>query len=192
VAIPFERLGWLFAHWGRRAYPEWAKTELTEWIRRLPSGSHVLDLGGGTGVLTNWAAMLRDDLKYTIVDISPGMLAHADKAAEKLIANAEDLPFADSSIDAIMMGEALHHFKNSKQALREIARVLRFGGHFWIYDFDPARGMGRWIYWGEKFLGEPASFYRPGELEAHLQKLGLGAEYKCRKGIYVLKGSRLA
>jgi len=192
VGIPFERLGWLFARWGHRVYPKWAKSAFEQWLDQLPPGSKVIDLGGGTGVLTNWALSRRDDLEYMVVDVAPGMMAHAPADANKLVASAEELPFADASIDAVMMGEALHHFAKSGQALRELTRVLRGGGQLWIYDFDPKRGVGRWVYWGERMLGEPASFYRPGELKLRLHELGFDSEYECRKGQYVLTAVRLA
>ena len=192
MAIPFERLGWLFVRWGHRVYPKWARPALEQWLDRLPPGSRVIDLGGGTGVLTNWALSRRGDLEYMVVDVAPGMMAHVPAGVNKLVASAEELPFADASIDAVMMGEALHHFTNSDRALQEITRVLRPGGRLWVYEFDPASGVGRWVYWGEKLLGEPASFYRPGELAARLGELGFEAEYECRKGQYVLTATRLA
>jgi len=191
MAIPFERLGWLFVRWGHRVYPDWARTALEQWLDQLPPGSRVIDLGGGTGVLTNWALSRRGDLEYMVVDIAPGMMAHVPAGVEKLVASAETLPLADASIDAVMMGEALHHFKDSDRALQEISRVLRPDGRLWIYDFDPANGVGRWVYWGEKLMGEPASFYQPAELAARLRELGLTSEYKGSKGRYVLTAARL-
>lgn len=190
MAIPFERLGWLFVRWGHRVYPGWAAPSLQCWIRSLPPGSLVLDLGGGTGVLTSWALKERKDARYVVVDVASGMMAHVPDGVEKLVASAEELPYADGSVDAVMMGEALHHFRDSERALREIARILRPGGSLWIYDFDPTRGVGRWVYWGEKLVGEPASFYRPGVLATRLVELGLDAEFDCRNGQYVLTAVR--
>ncbi len=190
MGIPFERLGWLFVRYGHRVYPGWARPALEGWLQPLAPGSRVLDLGGGTGVLTAWALESRPDLEFTVVDVAPGMMAHAPKPAGRLVARAEELPLASGSVAAVMIGEALHHFKDSRRALAEVARVLNPAGRLWIYDFDPTRGVGRWVYWGERLAGEPASFYRPARLARELEKLGFVSEYRCRKGQYVLTASR--
>ncbi len=191
MAIPFERLGWLFARWGERVYPGWARPLLAEWLRSLPPGAQVLDLGGGTGVLSSWALAERPELEYVVVDRAAGMLAHAPGPVRTLVADAHELPLQNASVDGVMLGEALHHFAHSERALAEVARVLRPGGGLWVYDFDPAAGIGRWVYWGERLAGEPANFYRPQDLAAELENLGFGhPRTDSRRGRYVLRATR--
>ncbi len=141
-------------------------------------------------MLSAWALAARADLDCTVVDVAKGMMAHVPDGVGTVLASAEELPFSASTIDAVMMGEALHHFRNSDHALEEVARVLRAGGRLWVYDFDPTRGVGRWVHWGERLAGEPASFYRPADLAARLDELGFEVEYECRKGQYVLTATR--
>lgn len=43
-------------------------------------------------------------------------------------ADVTELPFADGSFDAAMLGEVLEHVEDDRRALREIARVLRPDG----------------------------------------------------------------
>jgi ubiquinone/menaquinone biosynthesis C-methylase UbiE len=53
--------------------------------------------------------------------------------------DARRLPFADASLDVVISGLALHNiYKRDErdQALREIARVLKHGGHVAIVDIE--------------------------------------------------------
>lgn len=51
-----------------------------------------------------------------------------------LAGGAEDIPFPDSSFDLAMMLKSLHHVPVPlmSQAIGEVARVLRPGGHFYV------------------------------------------------------------
>src|SRR5829696_8210828 len=71
-------------------------------------GRRLADVGGGTG---NYAlALSREGWEPVVVDRSPAMLERAAaKGLETMEASAEDLPFADESIDAVTMISMLHH-----------------------------------------------------------------------------------
>jgi SAM-dependent methyltransferase len=99
---------------------------LREALTRAP-GRRLLDVGGGTG---NYAAALRDEgWKPVVADRSPDMLARARaKGLETVEADAEQLPFADASFDAVICVSMLHHVPDRSRALREQRRVLRPGG----------------------------------------------------------------
>lgn len=43
-------------------------------------------------------------------------------------ASVTSLPFGDSSFDGVVLGEVLEHVEEDREALREVARVLRPGG----------------------------------------------------------------
>ncbi len=45
-----------------------------------------------------------------------------------LRADAQDLPFADSSFDVVIANQMIYHVPDPSRALREFARVLRAGG----------------------------------------------------------------
>ena len=49
-------------------------------------------------------------------------------------ADAEALPFPDSSFDIVTCRVAPHHFGDVRQFVREVARVLRVGGRFVLVD----------------------------------------------------------
>ncbi|WP_238845688.1 class I SAM-dependent methyltransferase [Nocardia terpenica] len=88
----------------------------------------VLDLGAGTGKLTS--GLLAVGAAVTAVDPDPAMRAeftrhHPEVAA--LSGSAEAIPLPDDSVDAVLVGQALHWF-DRERAYPEIARVLRPGG----------------------------------------------------------------
>jgi SAM-dependent methyltransferase len=105
-----------------RAAVEWA-------LRPVLGGTRVrlLDLGAGTGKLT--AAMLEFG-EVVAVEPDPAMLGELrarHPGAHALAGSAEAVPVPDSSVDAILVGQAWHWFDHAK-ALAEAARVLRPGG----------------------------------------------------------------
>ncbi|GAA4635119.1 class I SAM-dependent methyltransferase [Actinoallomurus vinaceus] len=88
----------------------------------------LLDLGAGTGKLTE--GLLRYTETVTAVEPDPAMLAELRERLPEVRAlegTAERIPLADGSVDAIMIGQALHWFDLSR-ALPEMARVLSPGG----------------------------------------------------------------
>jgi SAM-dependent methyltransferase len=113
-------------------------------------GKRLLDVGGGTG---NYALALREEGWDPVVcDRSPDMLARAAaKGLETVPADAQELPFADASFDAVICVSMLHHVDDRPRALAEQRRVLRPGGrgalmlytredieHAWYNDYFPS------------------------------------------------------
>ncbi|HVW44689.1 MAG TPA: class I SAM-dependent methyltransferase [Amycolatopsis sp.] len=95
----------------------------------LPEGArHVVDLGAGTGKLTE--GLLTLGLRVTAVEPDPGMRAEFARRLPEvpvLEGTAEHIPLADGSVDAVLAGQALHWF-DLDPALAEIGRVTRPGG----------------------------------------------------------------
>jgi SAM-dependent methyltransferase len=103
----------------------------------LKPGQHVLDLGTGTGsVALRAAEAVALNGRVTAVDISPDMLAIARRRAASAGANitfvegrAEAIPADADSFDAVLASLSLMDVVDREAAAREIARVLRPGGH---------------------------------------------------------------
>src|SRR5215216_3223527 len=53
------------------------------------------------------------------------------------VSNAEALPFADDSFDAVVCSFGILHFARPEQAIAETHRVLRTGGHFAFTAWSP-------------------------------------------------------
>lgn len=100
---------------------------------RVSRGSRVLDVACGPGFLTGDA--LRRGAIVTAIDFAPGMVAIAKEsypAAMVMEADAESLPFADASFDAVVCCLGLLHFPQPERAVVEAYRVLAYGG---VYAF---------------------------------------------------------
>jgi ubiquinone/menaquinone biosynthesis C-methylase UbiE len=133
-----------------RLYNMLATTVLRGFYRRLaqdiahvaPPEAVVLDVGTGPGVLLAELARLRPDLRLAGVDLSPDMVAAAQRnvapygdRATAQVGDVGALPFADGSFDLIVSSLSLHHWDDLDSAVRELARVRRAGGAVYIYDF---------------------------------------------------------
>lgn len=106
----------------------------------IPDGGRVLDVGTGPGRLVAEIAGRRPGLDVVGIDPSADMLARARRRtagfenARAVLAAAEDLPFEDGSIDAVVSSLSSHHWADAGAALAEQARVLRPGGRLWVLD----------------------------------------------------------
>jgi demethylmenaquinone methyltransferase/2-methoxy-6-polyprenyl-1,4-benzoquinol methylase len=104
----------------------------------------VLDLAGGTGdVAFRIAEKGGKGTRVTVADINAEMLAvgreRAAKAGHAISftdANAEKLPFADKSFDAVTIAFGIRNVPQIDVALSEIHRVLKTGGHFLCLEFS--------------------------------------------------------
>jgi SAM-dependent methyltransferase len=107
-------------------------------------GPRLADIGGGTG---NYAlALKREGWRPVVVDRSPDMLARAAaKGLETVEADAQRLPFADETFDAVAMISMLHHVEDRGAALAQARRVLRSQGKLALMAFTAEDSDSLWI-----------------------------------------------
>src|SRR5947209_15462440 len=81
-------------------------------------GARLLDIACGTGVASARAAAA--GACVTGIDFSPEMIAEARRRHPALafqIADAEHLPFADASFDAVIANFGIHHVERPERAI---------------------------------------------------------------------------
>lgn len=109
----------------------------------------LLDLAGGTGdVAMRFAGSSGAGASAVICDINPEMLEvargriEAASLASRVTltqGNAEALPFADRSFDAVTIAFGIRNVTHIDSALAEAFRVLKIGGQFLCLEFSECR-----------------------------------------------------
>ena len=135
-------------------------------------GSRVLDIGCGTGADVRALAERVGPSGHVVgVDNSARLIAEGvaqsagrDLPVEFQVADAHELPFADSSFDAVRSERVFMHLPDPERGLREMIRVTRPGGHLLIADPDhgmwaldhPDRDLTRTLLtWWFDFIANP-------------------------------------
>lgn len=137
----------------------------------IGSGAHVLDVGCGTGMTPcHLAAAI--GCRVVGVDISERMIAWSRRRAQRArpddrvafsVADAQHLPFADATFDAVICESVTAFVADKPRAVREYARVIRPGGYVGLAE-------GVWL--------RPP----PADLAAYLARVMAGAEFLAPDG----------
>jgi SAM-dependent methyltransferase len=128
-------------------------------------GGHALDYGCGHGMAA--VVMARAGATVTAFDLSPGYVNEARERAEAngvtvtcVPADGEELPFPDSSFDAVWGNAILHHLDLSR-AGRELFRVMKPGG---VAVFCEPWGGNPLLSLARRFLPYPGKDRTPDEV----------------------------
>lgn len=126
--------------------------EFLDWLS-VPPGRTWLDVGSGTGALTETILQHKEPGSVTGVDQSEGFVTYtrhqvADSRASFHVGNAMDLPFEDARFDAVVSGLVLNFIPRQDVALAEMVRVARRGATVAVYVWDYADKMQMMrIFW---------------------------------------------
>jgi SAM-dependent methyltransferase len=97
--------------------------EIERLCRALGDAVSVIDVGGGTGLLTQ--AIAAQVAAVTIVEPNAEQRAHVPPPLTAIAGRAEAVPVPDASADAAIATWVLQYCDDPAQAVRELARIAR-------------------------------------------------------------------
>jgi ubiquinone/menaquinone biosynthesis C-methylase UbiE len=113
--------------WSRRV-----AVEFIDWLD-MPRDRRWIDIGCGTGGLTETIFARCAPAAVAGIDPSAGYIAHAREHLEDPrvtfeVGNAEALPFPDGTFDVAVCGLVLNFVRDQERCIAEMKRVLQAGG----------------------------------------------------------------
>jgi ubiquinone/menaquinone biosynthesis C-methylase UbiE len=142
----------------------------------------VLEIGAGGGAMAERIADAFPDVRLTVTDFDPAMVAAAEDRLERfgdrvrtVQSDATALEFGDGSFDSVLSFIMLHHVIEWEQALAEAVRVLKPGGHLIGYDLVASR-PARWLHQVQREhhrLIDPGEFRRVVGEELSIEDVGM-------------------
>lgn len=155
-----------------RVRPEWPAGTVT-WMLGSPAAatvSRVVDLGAGTGKGTRAIARLgheviavepSDGMRATLTAALAGLPGEVAGRISTMAGDAEQIPVAAGSVDAVTVFQAWHWF-DAEAAAAECARVLRPGGWLSIGWHQRSEEAG----WWRELAGLVDHLTQPHDVEA--------------------------
>ena len=142
--------------WSRRVAQEFLK-----WLD-LPVGSRWLDVGCGTGALSQAILARCDPAQVKGIDRSDGFIAYArnkvdDPRATFEVGDAQSLSMDSESYDAAVSGLVLNFVPQPEKMISEMARAVKNGGVVAVYVWDYGDKMQMMRYfWDAAIALDPA------------------------------------
>ena len=144
-------------------------------------GDRALDVGAGPAILSGELAPRV--ARAVALDPSRAMLAHAPAGVERVVGQAEAMPFADASFDLVTAVNTLHHVADMERTLAEMVRVLAPAGRIVVQDYlaDPdLEAAERWEQVERLRDPDHGRLPRDGEIAGALSAHGLALDAEQR------------
>jgi ubiquinone/menaquinone biosynthesis C-methylase UbiE len=135
------------ARWAKMAsrlsYAPFAR-RIVRSLAPLESGSTIVDLGTGPGILSIELHKMLPQAKIIGIDLSSDMLEiarrNADEAGmsnyETRLGRAEEIPVESNSVNLVVTQSSFHEWDDPQKGLSEIFRVLKPGGSVMLKDYN--------------------------------------------------------
>jgi ubiquinone/menaquinone biosynthesis C-methylase UbiE len=112
-------------------------------------GRCLVEVGSGRGGGASFIKRYMEPARMIGVDLSSKAVSlcrerHRIEGLEFRVGDAENLPFDDVSVDAVINVESSHCYPSFEKFVSEVYRVLRPGGHFLYADFRDRANVGAW------------------------------------------------
>jgi len=171
-------------------------------VANAKPGDRVLDIAGGTGDLAMAFAkkvgtsglVVHTDINEAMLRTGRDRLLDAGVALPTMVCDAEKLPFASDSFNAVTVAFGLRNMTHKDAALAEMNRVLKPGGKLLVLEFSKiAKPLSKAYDWYSfnvlpqlgRFVAGDATSYKylaesirmhPGqeELKSMMKKAGFG------------------
>jgi SAM-dependent methyltransferase len=138
-------------------------------ISKLPRGK-LLDVAAGSGAMSYWAREQGFDV--TALDINRDLFELDDVPLIETDLNGT-FPVADNSADVVVACEIVEHLENHFHFLRELARVVRPGGHVILSTPNEHNIQCRWSYFTTGFFGHSPYVIREDDPDLPLRHINM-------------------
>lgn len=117
------------------------RAELDYLTRHLEGSEDILSVGCGPAIIES--GLSERGFRVTGLDVSRETLNCAPDQIRTVAARAEDMPFPESSFDAVVYIASLQFIENYRKAIEQTARVLRPDGKIIAMLLNPESGFFR-------------------------------------------------
>lgn len=169
-------------------------------LANVSSDARVLDVGCGTGYTTEVVLRHLHKGEAVGVDLTPQQLKKAarnlrfDKTRLSLCrGDVESLPFRDETFDSVVSVGAIEYFPNPREALKEMARVVKTGGRVIVggpeLDWFKKTHLNRILY--TPSAGEVEGFFNEAKLRNVRSVLtGVDTFFATNKYVVIVTGTK--
>ena len=110
------------------------------------TGKHVLEVGSGRGGGSSYIKRYLKPASMTGMDLAKNAVSFSNRRhpvpdLKFVKGNAEKMPFANESFDAVVNVESCHAYGSVPKFLSEVRRVLKPGGYLLCTDIRAPKGM---------------------------------------------------
>jgi len=171
------------------------KQLLSQLPAKAPVSPSILDMGCGTGYFLPQLQQCYPSASLVALDLASGMVSwarsHHVGSAGWLVADAESLPLAASSVDVIFSSLVIQWCHRPELLWAEVSRVLRPGGSFVFATLGPGTLAELRRAWAAVDGAQHVNNFAP--LETHQQVVNGDAslELSCQQQIFTMQYDRV-